>query len=69
MAYRLGIDIAFIDGLLAGEIEPTRFKRMVSHYRKAHYRERLQAADRIRGSAAYELRQKAQAVIATEMDI
>ena len=34
IAYRLGIDIALIDALLAGEQEPEQFKALVRHYRK-----------------------------------
>ncbi len=57
IAYRLGIDIALIESLLAGEFEASRFERLVKHYRTRRLRQRLGAADKRRGQAAYEQRQ------------
>lgn len=59
IAYRLGIDIALIDALLAGEYEPERFETLVRYYRKRRLSQRLQDAERKRGQTAYEQRQTA----------
>lgn len=59
IAYRLGIDIALIDTLLAGEKEPALFEHLLRKYRKRRLNQRLTAAERKRGQAAYERRQRA----------
>ncbi|MEE4277161.1 MAG: hypothetical protein V2I82_01695 [Halieaceae bacterium] len=41
IAYRMGIDIAFVEALIAGEVEEERFAAMVEHYRRQRHRERL----------------------------
>jgi predicted trehalose synthase len=60
IAYRLGIDIALIDSLLAGERDADRFTAMVKYYRKRRLNQRLSEADRLRGQVAYDQRQAAQ---------
>ncbi len=60
IAYRLGIDIALIDALLAGEREPGRFEALVRHYRKRRLSQRIKDADRQKGQVAFEARQAAQ---------
>jgi hypothetical protein len=59
IAYRLGIDIALIEALLAGERDTEIFEALVSHYRSRRLRQRLKQADRLRGQTSYELRQRA----------
>lgn len=58
IAYRVGIDIAFIEALIAGEEEPQRFPRLVAHYRKQRYSERLRSVNRQNGGRRYELQQQ-----------
>jgi hypothetical protein len=59
IAYRLGIDIALIDALLAGEREPDRFPALVRYYRRQRFSDRVRAADGVRGQRGYELRERA----------
>jgi len=60
IAYRLGIDIALIDALLAGERDVEHFTALVQHFRQRRLRQRLRDAERIKGQAAYEQRRLAQ---------
>ena len=69
IAYRLGIDIALIDALLAGDYKPRRFSALVRHYRQRRLSKRLSSAERQKGQAAFELRQKALTDFDTEVDI
>ncbi len=57
IAYRLGVDITFIDTLLAGEREPRRFAALVKYYRQSRFRSRVTAAEQVKGQRGYELRQ------------
>ncbi len=58
IAYRVGIDIAFIEALIAGETEPEFFEQLVNHYRRQRYQQRLKDVDRKQsGGARYELQQ------------
>jgi len=58
IAYRVGIDIALIEALIAGETEPEFFEQLVNYYRRQRYQQRLQDVDRKRtGGARYELQQ------------
>ncbi|MDP5071706.1 MAG: hypothetical protein NWQ45_12490, partial [Congregibacter sp.] len=41
IAYRLGIDIAVIEALIAGELEPKRFAQAVAANRKQRYQDRM----------------------------
>ncbi|MEM9253998.1 MAG: hypothetical protein AAGA91_01040 [Pseudomonadota bacterium] len=58
IAYRMGIDIAFIEELIAGEIEPERFPELVKFYRTRRYQERLRDSGVHNGIARYELQQR-----------
>ncbi len=58
IAYRVGIDIAFIEELIAGEVEAERFPRLVAHYRRQRYQQRMDSARRKRGGAQYEAQQR-----------
>lgn len=58
IAYRIGIDIAFIEELIAGESETERFPRLVAQYRRQRFQQRMRDT---RGRAAisrYEQQQK-----------
>jgi hypothetical protein len=69
IAYRLGIDIALIEALLAGEQEPERFSALVRHFRRQRFNDRVRVADRLRGQRSYELRQRAAEDLARETGI
>jgi len=58
IAYRVGIDIALIEELIAGETEPERFAQLVKHYRTRRYQQRLRDSRDRTGIARYELQQK-----------
>jgi len=58
IAYRVGIDIAFIEALIAGEVEADRFPRLVEHYRRQRYQQRLRDTGKRRGIARYEMQQQ-----------
>jgi membrane-bound lytic murein transglycosylase B len=55
----LGIDIALIDALLAGEHEARRFEALVAHFRKRRFNQRLRDSEKTKGQAAYEQRERA----------
>lgn len=57
IAYRVGIDIAFIEALIAGETEPKRFPALVRRYRRNRYQQRMADSSRRNGVARYELQQ------------
>ncbi|MFK7830062.1 MAG: hypothetical protein AB8B57_09815 [Congregibacter sp.] len=58
IAYRMGVDIALVEALIAGEEEPQRFAALVDHYRRHRYRERMRKTARHRGTGRYELQQQ-----------
>ena len=58
IAYRVGIDIAFIEELIAGETEPEQFAQLVKHYRTKRYQQRLRDANKTSGVARYEDQQQ-----------
>ena len=58
IAYRVGIDIAFIEELIAGETEPEHFAQLVKYYRGKRHQDRLQESRKRSGIARYELQQK-----------
>ncbi|MEM1114139.1 MAG: hypothetical protein AAGI11_19645 [Pseudomonadota bacterium] len=58
IAYRVGVDIAFIEALIAGEEEPGRFDRLVEHYRRKRFQQRMRDTSRERGGRRYELQQQ-----------
>jgi hypothetical protein len=58
IAYRIGIDIAFIEELIAGEAEEGRFDRLVTHYRKQRFSRRMNDSKAKKGGVQYALQQK-----------
>lgn len=69
IAYRVGIDIAFIEELIAGEVERERFPRLVAHYRKQRYQQRMSGTSARRGSGRYELEQRIEREFRQETDL
>ena len=69
IAYRVGIDIAFIEELIAGEIEPERFPQLVKYYRTGRARQRLRESSHSKGVARYELQQQIEREFVQETDI
>jgi hypothetical protein len=69
IAYRVGIDIAFIEELIAGEVEGERFVRLVKRYRQRRYKQRLNDSSSRRGIARYELQEKIEREFVQEVDI
>lgn len=68
IAFRVGIDIAFIEELIAGETEQERFAQLVNHFRKGRYRQRLRESSRSTGVARYELQQRIEREYLQERD-
>jgi hypothetical protein len=58
IAYRMGIDIALVEALIAGEVEPQRFAALVERHRRQRYRDRMRDSSQQRGSGRYELQQQ-----------
>ena len=69
IAYRVGIDIAFIEELIAGEIEAERFPRLVSLYRRKRYQQRMSGTQGRRGAARYEMEQRIEREFTQEVDL
>ncbi len=69
IAYRVGIDIAFIEALIAGEEEPRRFPALVAHYRRQRYQSRMQDSARRSGTRRFELEQKIEKEFREEVDL
>ncbi len=69
IAYRVGIDIAFIEQLIAGEVEAERFPRLVAHYRRQRYQQRMRESRGARGAALYELQQQIEREYRREIDL
>ena len=69
IAYRIGIDIALIEELIAGETEAGRFERMVVHYRKQRYAKRMSDSKRRKGVVQYEMQQKIEKEFHKEVDL
>ena len=69
IAYRVGIDIAFIEELIAGETEAERFAQLVKHYRAGRYQQRLRESSRRAGIARYEMQQKIEHEFLQERDL
>ncbi len=69
IAYRVGIDIAFIEQLIAGEIEQERFPRLVAQYRRQRYQERMRATGRQRAGSRYESQQRIEREFQQETDL
>jgi hypothetical protein len=69
IAYRVGIDIAFIEELIAGETEAARFAQLVKFYRKGRYQQRLRESQKSTGVTRYELQQKIEREFVQEADL
>jgi hypothetical protein len=69
IAYRVGIDIAFIEELIAGEVEAQHFPRLVAYYRKRRYQQRLRDSTARKGIAQYELQQTIEREFKREVDL
>lgn len=69
IAYRVGIDIAFIEELIAGECEAGRFEQLVAHYRKQRYAKRMKASVKRKGNVQYELQQNIEREFRQEVDL
>ncbi|MFV8818649.1 hypothetical protein [Haliea sp. E17] len=69
IAYRVGIDIAFIEQLIAGEIEQERFPGLVAQYRRQRYQDRLRATQQQRAGSRYELQQRIEREFQQETDL
>ncbi len=54
IAYRNGIDIAFIEALIAGEEESALFSDLVIGYRKNRYNQQLDQANKLAGGSRFE---------------
>ena len=55
IAYRMGIDIALVEKLIAGEAHQEAFTEMVNYYRKHRRNERLRESLHQKGTARVEL--------------
>jgi hypothetical protein len=69
IAYRVGIDIAFIEELIAGEIEADRFPRLVAYYRRQRYQQRMRDSNARRGISRYEQQQRIEREFLRETDL
>ena len=69
IAYRVGIDIAFIEELIAGEIEQERFPQLVSYYRRQRYQQRMSESSVRRGVTRYEMEQRIEREFRQEVDL
>ena len=69
IAFRVGIDIAFIEALIAGETEPERFLQLGKYYRTGRYQQRLRDSSRRTGVSRYELQQKIEREFMQERDL
>lgn len=54
IAYRMGIDIAFIEALITGETEQTKFDAQLKAHRKHRFQQRLKSSAKKRGNQRYE---------------
>lgn len=69
IAYRVGIDIAFIEELIAGETEAARFAHLVKFYRKGRHQQRLQDSQKSTGVTRYEQQQRIEREFMQETDL
>lgn len=69
IAYRVGIDIAFVEQLIAGEAEEERFPRLVAYYRRKRYQQRMRDSDRHSGTSRYEKQQRIEREFRQEVDL
>jgi len=69
IAYRVGIDIAFIEQLIAGELEQELFPRLVAQYRRQRYHERMRDSHSRAGGSRYEMQQRIEQEFQREQDL
>ena len=69
IAYRVGVDIALIEALIAGEIEVKRFPYLVAHYRKQRYHQRMWNTKNKKGIAQYEMQQRIESEFHKEVEL
>ena len=69
IAYRVGIDIAFIEALIAGEVEAERFPALVARYRRQRFQQRMQDSGSHRGITRYEMQQRIEREFAQEVGL
>ncbi len=69
IAYRVGIDIAFIEALIAGEEEAQRFPALVARYRRQRYQTRMKDSARRSGTTRFELEQRIEKEFNEETDL
>ena len=58
IAYRMGVDIALVEALIAGEEEAERFARLVARYRGQRYRDRMHDSTAIQARSRYEVQRQ-----------
>ena len=69
IAYRVGIDIAFIEELIAGEVEQERFPRLVARYRRQRFTQRMKQSAARNGVSRYEQEQRIEREFRQEKDL
>jgi hypothetical protein len=69
IAYRVGIDIAFIEELIAGESEAELFPRLVSHYRRQRFQQRMRDTSNRAAISRYEQQQKIEVEFREETEL
>ena len=69
IAYRVGIDIAFIEELIAGETEAELFPRLVAQFRRQRFQQRMADSGNRRGVARYELQQRIEREFKQEVEL
>lgn len=58
IAYRVGIDIAFIEALIAGEEEAELFPKLVAQYRRKRFTQRMADTQAQQPGSRYEVQQR-----------
>lgn len=61
IAYRTGIDIGFVKGLIEGEQYPKMFKALLKHYRTKRKEQRLAQSKKLKGREQFDLQMKIEA--------
>lgn len=69
IAYRVGIDIAFIEELIAGEAEAERFPKLVARYRKQRFVQRMRDSHSRAPISRYEQQQQIEREFLRETDL
>lgn len=58
IAFRTGIDVAFVEALIAGETEKDRFAFFLAKHRRTRYQQGMRESTRKSGVSRYELQQR-----------